>query len=260
VLIAADLCGISEIYKVGGAQAIAAMALGTASIRSVSKIVGPGNRYVTEAKMQLYGDVDIDMPAGPSEVLVCADGDARPEWIAADMLSQLEHSEDAQAILVTQSEALARSVLSEISRQVPRLSRKKIIQQSLKNSYVLISDTEEDMVTLINGYAPEHLELIGKGAERLSPKIKNAGSVFLGPYSSEPLGDYATGSNHTLPTAGFAKMFSGLSTESFLKKVQFQRVSRQGLLKLSKTAQTLALREGLDAHAVALRLRITKPQ
>lgn len=215
VLIAADLCGVSKIFKVGGAQAVAAMAYGTESIPKVSKIFGPGNQYVTTAKMMVYGEVDIDMPAGPSEVLVLADESANPDWIAADLLSQLEHGEDSQAILVTLSKTLAKQVYEEVLKQAGRLSRLQIVQQSLKNSFIIITKTITEACDLINDYAPEHLEIVYKNENAILKKINNAGSVFLGNYSSEPLGDYATGSNHTLPTSGYAKMFSALSVESF---------------------------------------------
>src|SRR3989344_4380036 len=211
VLVAADICGISKIFKVGGAQAIAAMAYGTESIPKVSKIFGPGNNYVTTAKMLVYGEVDIDMPAGPSEVLVFADITANPAWVAADLLSQLEHGEDYQAILVTDSQIIASQVLAEIEKQAKNLSRKEIIKESLQKSFIVVVASEIQACELINEYAPEHLEIISKNERQILEKINNAGSVFLGPYSSEPLGDYATGSNHTLPTSGYAKMFSALS-------------------------------------------------
>ena len=211
VLVAADICGISKIFKVGGSQAIVAMAYGTESIPKVSKIFGPGNQYVTTAKMLVYGEVDIDMPAGPSEVLVFADITANPAWVAADLLSQLEHGEDSQAILVTESQVLASQVLAEIEKQAKNLSRKEIIKESLQKSFIVVVASEIQACELINEYAPEHLEIISKNERQILEKINNAGSVFLGPYSSEPLGDYATGSNHTLPTSGYAKMFSALS-------------------------------------------------
>ncbi|HEY4513635.1 MAG TPA: histidinol dehydrogenase [Candidatus Paceibacterota bacterium] len=258
VLVAADICGISKIFKTGGAQAIAAMAYGTESIPKVSKIFGPGNQYVTTAKMLVYGEVDIDMPAGPSEVLVFADKDANPIWIAADLLSQLEHGEDSQAILVTPSQLIARQVLTEVKKQTENLERKEIIKESLKNSFIVIVPNDDQACKLINEYAPEHLEIISKNENEILEKINNAGSVFLGKYSSEPLGDYATGSNHTLPTSGYAKMFSALSVESFGKKMQIQRVSKNGIEKLRKTVEVLATREGLDAHKNAISIRFNK--
>jgi len=258
VLVAADICGISKIFKVGGAQAIAAMAYGTESIPKVSKIFGPGNNYVTTAKMLVYGEVAIDMPAGPSEVLVFADKEANPTWIAADLLSQLEHGEDSQAILVTPSQLIARQVLMEVKKQTKNLGRKDIIKESLKNSFIAIVENDDQACRLINDYAPEHLEIISKNENEILEKINNAGSVFLGKYSSEPLGDYATGSNHTLPTSGYAKMFSALSVESFGKKMQIQRVSKDGIEKLRKTVEVLATREGLDAHKNAISIRFNK--
>ena len=258
VLVAADICGISKIFKVGGAQAIAAMAYGTESIPKVSKIFGPGNNYVTTAKMLVYGEVAIDMPAGPSEVLVFADKEANPTWIAADLLSQLEHGEDSQAILVTPSQLIARQVLMEVKKQTKNLGRKDIIKESLKNSFIAIVENDDQACRLINDYAPEHLEIISKNENEILEKINNAGSVFLGKYSSEPLGDYATGSNHTLPTSGYAKMFSALSVESFGKKMQIQRVSKNGIEKLRKTVEVLATREGLDAHKNAISIRFNK--
>ena len=258
VLVAADMCGISKIFKVGGAQAIAAMAFGTESIPKVSKIFGPGNNYVTTAKMLVYGEVNIDMPAGPSEVLVFADITANPAWVAADLLSQLEHGEDSQAILVTESKIVANQVLAEIGKQTKNLSRKEIIKQSLQKSFIVVVASDVEACELINEYAPEHLEIISKNENKILKKINNAGSVFLGPYSSEPLGDYATGSNHTLPTSGYAKMFSALSVESFGKKMQIQRVSKEGIKKLRTTVEVLATREGLGAHKNAISIRFNK--
>lgn len=258
VLIAADLCGISKIFKVGGAQAVAAMAYGTESIPKVSKIFGPGNQYVTTAKMMVYGEVDIDMPAGPSEVLVLADESSSPDWIAADLLSQLEHGEDSQAILVTLSETLAKQVYEKVLKQAEQLSRLQIVWQSLKNSFIIITKTITEACDLINDYAPEHLEIVCKNENAILKRINNAGSVFLGNYSSEPLGDYATGSNHTLPTSGYAKMFSALSVESFGKKMQIQKVTKEGIKNLKTTVEVLATKEGLDAHKNAVSIRFNK--
>ncbi|MDO8552096.1 MAG: histidinol dehydrogenase [bacterium] len=257
VLVAADLCGISSIYKIGGAQAIAAMAYGTETIPKVSKIFGPGNQYVTTAKLLVYGEVDIDMPAGPSEVLAFADSTANPAWIAADLLSQLEHGEDSQAILVTTAESVANNVRAEIAKQLPALKRKLIIEQSLKKSFAIVADTFSTAVAFINEYAPEHLEIVLKDETKALKAINNAGSIFLGPYASEPLGDYATGANHTLPTSGYAKMFSALSAESFGKKIQVQKVSEQGIRNLRNTVEVLAEREGLGAHKNAVSIRFT---
>ena len=258
VLVAADICGISKIFKVGGAQAIAAMAYGTESIPKVSKIFGPGNNYVTTAKMMAYGEVSIDMPAGPSEILVMADKSANPAWVAADLLSQLEHGEDSQAILVSLSKNLDEQVRKEIAKQLIKLDRKEIIKKSLSNSFVIIAQDQNQACEFINEYAPEHLEIIVRNEKEILKKIYNAGSVFLGPYSSEPLGDYATGGNHTLPTSGYAKMFSALSVESFGKKMQIQKVAKSGIKGLRKTVETLAVEEGLNAHKNAVSIRFKK--
>jgi len=255
VLIAADICGVTKIFKVGGAQAIAAMAYGTESIPKVSKIFGPGNQYVTTAKMLVYGEVAIDMPAGPSEVLVYADNSAKPAWIAADMLSQLEHGEDSQGVLVTLSADLAKKVQKEIFKQASQLLRRQIVKASIKNSFIIVLNNIVQATKLINEYAPEHLEIVCREENKILKKINNAGSVFLGEYSSEPLGDYATGSNHTLPTSGYAKMFSALSVESFGKKMQIQKVSKIGITKLRTTVEVLAAKEGLDAHKNAVSIR-----
>ena len=259
VLVAADLCGISKIYRVGGAQAIAGMAYGTETIPKVSKIFGPGNQFVTTAKLLVYGEVDIDMPAGPTEILVFADDSANPSWVAADLLSQLEHGEDSQAILVTLSGEFAKKVAEEIGKQLKSLKRKSIIEQSLKKSFAVVADSFSTAVSFINEYAPEHLEIVLKNGEQTAMKaINNAGSIFLGPYASEPLGDYATGANHTLPTSGYAKMFPALSVDSFGKKIQVQKVTKQGIIGLRKTVEVLAEREGLGAHKNAVSIRFKR--
>lgn len=255
VLVAADLCGVTKIFKIGGAQAIAAMAYGTGSVPKVTKIFGPGNQYVTTAKLLVYGEVAIDMPAGPSEVLVLADDSARADWVAADLLSQLEHGPDSQAVLVCFSKKFARGVAAEIEKQTAELPRKEIIAQSLRRSVAIVADSLKGACELINEYAPEHLEIVVKNEQEALRKIMNAGSVFLGSFSSEPLGDYATGANHTLPTSGYAKMFPPLSVESFGKKVQVQKVTRQGMRNLRNTVETLAFREGLTAHKNAVSIR-----
>lgn len=254
-LVAADLCGITKIFKVGGAQAIAAMAYGTESIPKVSKIFGPGNAYVLTAKMLVYGEVDIDMPAGPSEIAVIADETANPAWIAADLLSQLEHGEDSQALFVTTSRLLAEKVIKEMVEQTDVLPRASIIKESFKKSFAVIVRSINEAAEIINEYAPEHLEIVTKNPGPLLKKINNAGSVFLGPYACEPLGDYATGANHTLPTSGFAKMFPPLSTESFGKMMQIQKISKQGITRLRKTVETLAKTEGFEAHARSVAVR-----
>lgn len=255
ILVAADLCGIKRIFKIGGAQAIAAMAYGTETVGKVSKIFGPGNQYVSTAKILVYGEVDIDMPAGPSEIAVVADEDSNPAWIAADLLSQLEHGGDSQALLVTFSEQFAESVMLEMREQMKRLSRSKIIEASFDRSAAVVVSSCDEACEIINEYAPEHLEIISKYEAQILKNVNNVGSVFLGKYSSEPLGDYVTGSNHTLPTSGFAKMFPPLSPESFGKMIQVQKVSKKGIAALRKTAEVMATAEGLDAHRNSVTIR-----
>lgn len=256
VLVAAKMCGVTKIFKIGGAQAVAAMAYGTESVPKVSKIFGPGNQYVTTAKMLVYGEVDIDMPAGPSEVAVIADDSANPAWIAADLLSQLEHGADSQALLVAFSEKFVVKVMSEMESQMKKLSRKEIMQKSFQKSFAVIVSSVDESCEIINAYAPEHLEVVSKFKAQILKKINNAGSIFLGQYTCEPLGDYATGANHTLPTSGFAKMFSALSVSSFGKMIQMQKVSKLGMKRLAKTVTALADREGLSAHANAINIRL----
>ncbi|MDD3067171.1 MAG: histidinol dehydrogenase [Candidatus Gracilibacteria bacterium] len=256
VLAAAKLCGVKKIFKVGGSQAIAAMAFGTETIPKVYKIFGPGNQFVTTAKMLVYGEVDIDMPAGPSEVGIIADNSANPAFIAADFLSQLEHGEDSQSVLFTNSAALIEKVKAEIVKQIETLSRKAIIQISLQKSFAILCKNDAEIASLANEYAAEHLEIVAKNEAFFLKAIQNAGSIFLGEYTSEPLGDYATGANHTLPTSGFAKMFSPLSADSFGKMIQIQKVSKAGLQKLSQTVETIATSEGLDAHKNAISIRL----
>ncbi|MBU0577508.1 histidinol dehydrogenase [Patescibacteria group bacterium] len=255
VLVAASICGVKKIFKVGGAQSIAAMAYGTETIPKVYKIFGPGNQYVTTAKILAYGDVDIDMPAGPSEVLIIADKSANPAWVAADLLSQLEHGEDSQAVLLTTDQDFAKKVCQEIDIQTKKLSRKSIIAKSEQVSFIVIVKNLDEAIKISNEYAPEHLEIDIKNPNTVLPKIINAGSVFLGKYTSEPLGDYASGTNHTLPTSGYAKMFPPLSTDSFGKMMQVQKVSKEGLRKLKETVETIAENEGLDAHKNAISIR-----
>jgi len=257
VLAAAYLCGITQVFKVGGAGAIGAMAYGTETIPKVSKIFGPGNQYVTMAKMLVFGEVDIDMPAGPSEVLVIADAKANPKWVAADLLSQLEHGEDSQSVLVTSSEPLAVKVIAEMENQMRKLSRLKIIEKSFEKSFTVLVKSMDEACQLVNAYAPEHLEIVMTNPAQVSKKINNAGSIFLGSYTNEPLGDYATGANHTLATSGYAKMFPALSTESFGKMIQVQRVSKEGIKKLRFAVETLATAEGLDAHKNAVTVRFS---
>lgn len=257
ILYAAQLCGITSIFKIGGAQAIAAMAYGTESVPGVYKIFGPGNQYVTAAKqlVQQQG-VAIDMPAGPSEVLVIADDTAIPKFVAADLLSQAEHGPDSQVLLVTTSKSFAEKVKSEISNQLKILPRKNIAAAALKNSKIVVLSDIEQAIEFSNGYAPEHLILACSNAEKLSAKVTSAGSVFIGNYSPESAGDYASGTNHTLPTNGYAAMYSGVSLDSFVKKITFQKLSKQGLKNISDTVMTMAAAEGLDAHRNAVAIRI----
>jgi len=255
VLVAADLCGIERIYKIGGAQAIAAMAYGTETVPKVYKILGPGNRYVTTAKILVYGVVDIDMPAGPSELLVIADQSAEPRWIAADLLAQLEHGEDSQGVLVTPSVTLAERVVQEVKGQMNQSSRREIIKESLRNSFAVVVSSLDEACVIANEYAPEHLGVVARKEADILKRITNAGSVFLGGYASVSLGDYATGANHTLPTSGFARVFSPLSTESFGKMIQVQKVTRKGIENLRETVETLATHEGLEGHKEAIRAR-----
>jgi histidinol dehydrogenase len=261
ILYAAQLIGISEIFKVGGAQAIAAMAYGTESIPKVYKIYGPGNQYVTKAKELVQQDgIAIDMPAGPSEVLVIADKEANPGFIAADLLSQAEHGPDSQVIMLTDNPELLKRVESEVSKQVELLPRKEIALKALENSKLIMLRTMDDCIDFSNQYAPEHLIINIADANSIADKIINAGSVFLGVFSCESAGDYASGTNHTLPTNGFAKNHSGVSTESFLKKITFQEISEEGIKNLGPAIELLAEAESLMGHknAVTLRLKSLK--
>jgi histidinol dehydrogenase len=258
ILYAANLCGITKIFKVGGAQAIAAMAYGTESIPQVFKIFGPGNQFVTAAKQFVQKEgVAIDMPAGPSEVLVIADDSAIPEFVAADLLSQAEHGEDSQVILLTTSETIAEKTLDCIKQQLKELPRKEIAEIALQNSKIIVVNTIEEAIELSNLYAPEHLILSCRNANELINKIISAGSVFIGNYSPESVGDYASGTNHTLPTNGYAAMYSGVSVDSFVKKITFQQLTKEGLTNIGNTVMQMAEAEGLDAHknAVAIRLK-----
>lgn len=248
---AAARCGIEDVYVVGGAQAIAAMAYGTATIPKVDKIFGPGNKYVTEAKLQVSGDPQgaaLDMPAGPSEVLVMADDQADPAVVASDLLAQAEHDVDARAICLTTNKAVAKAIYAAVMSQVRYLGRQAMIEQSLNNAAIIIADDLEQAFTIANRYAPEHLIINLNNARDYVPWVKNAGSVFLGPWSAEALGDYASGPNHVLPTYGYARNYSGLGVESFMKAITFQSVSKAGFLALAPTVVALADFEGLDAH------------
>ena len=257
ILFTAQLAGITKIFKAGGAQAIAAMAYGTESIPKVYKIFGPGNQYVTCAKQLIQADnVAIDMPAGPSEVCVLADDSAVPSFVAADLLSQAEHGADSQVLLVTTSKALADKVKIEIDKQVEELPRKKMAMQALENSKVIIVDTTDDAIELVNEYAAEHLIISCADDEGITDRIINAGSVFLGNYSPESVGDYASGTNHVLPTNGFARSYSGVSVDSFVKKITCQKLSNEGLRNIGRTVELMAGAEGLNAHANAVSIRV----
>lgn len=255
-LVAAKEAGVDEIYKVGGAQAIAAMAFGTESVPKVDKIVGPGNIYVALAKKAVFGYVSIDSIAGPSEIMVLADETANPRFVAADLLSQAEHDEMASAILVTTSETLAEQVSVEVDKFVEVLSRKEIIRKSLDNyGYILVADTMQDAIDTVNEIASEHLELVTKNPFETMTKIRNAGAIFIGEYSSEPLGDYFAGPNHVLPTNGTAKFFSPLSVDDFIKKSSIISYSREALEPVYKDIVQFAECEKLTAHANSIRVR-----
>ncbi len=256
VLIAADIAGVDKIFKVGGPWGIAGLAFGTETIPKVDKIVGPGNKYVTAAKMVVYGIVDIDSPAGPSESLILADETGNPEWIAVDFLSQIEHDPDSSAILITTKFDLANKVCNIINKRYETLSRKEIFRSSLfKYSHVLIADDIDEAINFINEYAPEHLQIVTKDVFVVLNKIKHAGSIFLGPYAPVPVGDYASGTNHVLPTAKGARMFSGLSVDDFIKKPTFQYLSKKGLESLKDVVIRLAEQEGLPIHAESIKVR-----
>ena len=257
VLFAADLCGVDRIFSVGGAQAVAAMAYGTESIPRVDKIFGPGNRYVTKAK-QLVGanDVAVDLPAGPSEVLVLADDEASPAFAAADLLSQAEHGGDSQAVLVCPSVEFARDTQRAVGEQLLQLRRGETIREALRQSRIVVLDSREKMIGFANAYAPEHLIISMRDAWDVAAQITAAGSVFIGPWSPESAGDYASGTNHTLPTGGWARAYSGVNTDSFLRKITYQELSRKGLATLSPTVIAMAEAEGLGAHAAAVRVRM----
>jgi len=256
ILFAAQLVGITKIYKIGGVQAIAAMAYGTQTVPQVYKIFGPGNQYVTCAKqlVQQQG-IAIDMPAGPSEVCVLADATANPVFVAADLLSQAEHGADSQVLLVTDSQEIANLVQIELTNQLEKLSRKELATKALNNSTcILIKDITEG-IELVNAYAAEHLIIACENPEAISNQIYNAGSIFLGNYSPESVGDYASGTNHTLPTNGYAKAYSGVSIDTFVKKITYQQLSQAGLNNIASIVELMAEAEGLDAHANAVRVR-----
>ncbi len=259
ILAAAKIAGVDKIFKVGGAQAVAALAYGTESIPKVDKIVGPGNAFVAEAKRQVFGRVSIDMIAGPSEILVIADGKSDPTFVAADLLSQAEHDKNASAVLVTDSEELANRVACEIENQLKQLSREEIARVSIENNgKIIVADNLEDVITVANEIAPEHLELCVDNPFDYLDKIKNAGSIFMGRYCPEALGDYFAGPNHTLPTSGTARFSSPLSVDDFVKKSQFVYYSKNALDKVAKDVAFFAEKEGLTAHAKSAIIRSEK--
>ena len=259
VLGAAKLAGVDAVYQVGGAQGVAALAYGTEQIPKVDKIVGPGNIYVATAKRQVFGQVDIDMIAGPSEIGIIADESANPVHLAADLLSQAEHDPRARAIMVTNSEKLANLISDEVERQLSQLPRESIARPAIENnSYIAVMDSVEDMFTVMNEVAPEHLEIQLPDPMEYMSMVENAGSVFLGRYASEPLGDYVGGTNHVLPTSGTAKFSSPLGVYDFVKRISFTQFSRERLQEVAKDITTLARTEGLEAHARAIEVRFEK--
>ncbi|MDR2945404.1 MAG: histidinol dehydrogenase [Candidatus Adiutrix sp.] len=256
ILVAASLAGADSIHKLGGAWAVGAMAYGLGGVPRVDKIVGPGSAWVTAAKMSVFGQVDIDLPAGPSEGFIIAEGEANAEWLAWDLLSQLEHDPMAAAVLVTTNARLAAEVAAVVARELPGLDRREIVEQSLRNgAAILVADSLEQAFDFANEYAPEHLQLIVPDPLSQLSRVRHAGSVFLGPHAPIAVGDYASGTNHVLPTGTAARMFSGLSTDSFMKKITFQHLSPEALRALAPTVTTLARAEGLTAHARSVTVR-----
>lgn len=259
ILYCAGILGISKVFRIGGAQAIAAMAYGTDSIPKVDKIFGPGNQYVTLAKQIVsLENVAIDMPAGPSEVAVIADHTADPAFIAADLLSQAEHGQDSQVILVATGEKIIPKVRAELERQIATLPRKEIAEAALRNSRLVVMEDKANILDMINSYAPEHLIIQCRDYEEMASGIRNAGSVFLGPYTPESAGDYASGTNHTLPTGGYARAYSGIGLESFMKRISFQKITEDGLTNLGPAIQVMAKEENLMAHSIAVEIRLKK--
>jgi histidinol dehydrogenase len=257
ILYAASVAGVRNIHKIGGVQAIAAMAYGTETVTCVDKIFGPGNQYVTCAKLLLQQEaVAIDMPAGPSELAIFADETAFPAFLAADLLSQCEHGPDSQVILVTCSKKIAEDVLRELNIQIMNLPRKDIAMEAIQNSKAIVLRNTDESMALLNAYAPEHLILACMQAEQMASKVLHAGSVFIGNFAPETAGDYASGTNHTLPTNGYAKAYSGISVDSFMKKISFQQISETGLSGIAQTLIEMANAEGLRAHAAAVEIRL----
>ena len=257
ILMAAKIAGVSKIFKAGGVQAIGAMAYGTESVPKVYKIFGPGNQFVSVAKQQVsLRDVAIDMPAGPSEVAVLADDSANPVFVAADLLSQAEHGADSQAMLITTSETLLDAVTDEVEKQLAALPRKELASRSLESSKLILVKDMQEAICMVNEYAPEHLIIETRNYNEIAAQIINAGSVFLGSYSPESAGDYASGTNHTLPTNGYAKAYSGVSLDSFIRKITFQEITREGIATLGPAIQVMAANEHLDAHKNAVTVRL----
>lgn len=257
ILVAARIAGVSHIFKAGGVQAIGAMAYGTESVPKVYKIFGPGNQYVMAAKQEVsLHDVAIDMPAGPSEVCVIADANANASFIAADLLSQAEHGTDSQAILITTSESTLEKVKNEVKRQLDLLPRKEIAAKALDNSKLVVVADDDEAMALANAYAPEHLIIQTDNYDALAEKVINAGSVFLGKYACESAGDYASGTNHTLPTHGYAVAYNGVNLDSYCRKITFQHLTEEGVSHIGKAVETMAAAEGLDAHRNAMSIRI----
>jgi histidinol dehydrogenase len=257
ILFAARAVGATAVFRVGGAQAIAALAFGTESIPRVDKIVGPGNRWVTAAKQIVQlGGTAVDMPAGPTEVAIIADESAVPAFVATDVLSQAEHGTDSHVLLITTSTELADAVMLQIEQLVSDLPRRDFARASLSESACVVVEDTDTALRLSDAYAPEHLIVVTRDAERLASRVRHAGSVFVGPFSPEAVGDYASGTNHTLPTGGYARAYSGLSTDSFVKKITFQRLSPEGLRNIGSHVEAMATAEGLDAHRAAVRIRL----
>jgi histidinol dehydrogenase len=259
ILYAASVSGVNKIYQVGGAQAIGAMAYGTETIPGVDKIFGPGNQYVTQAKQQVNASgIAIDMPAGPSEVMIIANGSASPDFVATDLLAQAEHGPDSQVFLLTTDSTLPEKVNDKIDKYLQKLSRANIAKEALSNSKIIVLNSEADLMEMSNLYAPEHLIIATQNPEELADKVINAGSVFLGANTPESLGDYASGTNHVLPTDGTAKAYSGVNVETFMKKITFQRATRDGLKSISETVMTMAETEQLEAHKLAVEVRMNQ--
>ena len=257
ILVAAKVAGVSHIYKIGGVQAIGAMAYGTETVPKVYKIFGPGNQYVMAAKQQVsLHDVAIDMPAGPSEVCVIADEMASPEFVAADLLSQAEHGVDSQVVLITTSSKLIDDVQQEVGRQLEQLPRKEIAQRALENSLIILVRDKKEAIDLSNAYAPEHLVIQTEDYEQLAERVVNAGSVFLGQYACESAGDYASGTNHTLPTHGYATAYNGVNLDSYCRKVTFQQLTEEGVRSIGRAVELMAEAEQLDAHKNAMTVRL----